>query len=84
MNFLFAASIILLLIVLINLFNAKKCEGFENTENYNSCLSKGFTKEFCLQTPSSMFFPGTCRCENGSVGYYLPGFGGKCMCGYYN
>jgi hypothetical protein len=72
MRFLSVAFLILLIIIIINLVNKKSCEGFDNSENYNS------------QTPSAMFFPGTCRCDNGSIGYYLPGFGGKCMCGYYN
>lgn len=84
MRFFSVAFLILLIIIIINLVNKKSCEGFDNSENYYSCVSKGFSKEFCLQTPSTMFFPGTCRCDNGSIGYYLPGFGGKCMCGYYN
>ena len=83
MKILCVASMILFLIVLINLINAKNCEGFDNESSYNSCINKGFTKEFCLQTPNSIS-PGTCRCDNGSIGYYLPGFGGECMCGYYN
>ena len=80
MKIFIVAFIILLLIVVINLLNKKSCEGFNNNENYQSCINKGFTKEFCLQKPSSVFFPGTCKCDNGSIGYYVPGFSGKCIC----
>lgn len=85
MNFFSAALIVLLSIIIINLLNKKHCEGFNSgSKDYKSCIEKGFTKEFCLQTPSAAFFPGTCKCENGSIGHYIPGFKGECMCGYYN
>ena len=46
MRFLSVAFLILLIIIIINLVNKKSCEGFDNSENYNSCVSKGFSKEF--------------------------------------
>ena len=53
-------------------------EGFSSA--FNKCRGKGFSKEFCIQTPSTHFGPGTCRCPNGMLGQRLPGFGGKCVC----
>ena len=44
MRFLSVAFLILLIIIIINLVNKKSCEGFDNSENYNSCVSKGFSK----------------------------------------
>jgi hypothetical protein len=55
-------------------------EGFQT---YQQCIDSGFTKEFCVQTPSSVFGlgPGTCMCDDGTIGRYLPGFRGQCVCG---
>lgn len=56
-----------------------------NIENYTSldfinCRSKGYTKEFCIQTPYAYMDVNTCMCSNGELGRRLPGFHGKCIC----
>jgi len=59
-----------------------KIEGFTT---YNDCLARGFTKDFCVQTPVSALGPGGCLCDDGSIGYTIPGFRGECVCdGLYN
>lgn len=57
-------------------------EGF----SYNDCRSKGFSKEFCVTTPTATQGTGICLCDNGSIGLQMPGFGGACICnqGLYN
>ena len=47
---------------------------------YLDCRNKGFSKEFCVQTPISVLGPGQCRCNDGNIGQYLPGFGSQCIC----
>jgi hypothetical protein len=54
--------------------------GTSGIGSYQECIDKGYTKEFCLQTPSSVFGPSSCLCNNGSMGYLLPGFRGHCVC----
>lgn len=58
-------------------------EGFsnQNSVEYNSCISKGFSKEFCVETPTLRYGPNACQCDDGSTGYYAPGFRGECVCG---
>ena len=70
---------ILLFIVGMCIFKPVK-EGMISS-SYNDCLSKGFTKEFCVQTPMAGNVVGTCICENGSIGLLMPGFRGECICG---
>jgi hypothetical protein len=53
-------------------------EGFSLA--FNKCRAKGYSKEFCVQTPTTHFGPGACRCLNGALGRRYPGFGGKCVC----
>lgn len=53
-------------------------EGF--TPSYNQCMSQGYSKEFCVQTPTNVFGPGACRCYDGRIGRRLPGFRGGCVC----
>ena len=48
--------------------------------NYNKCRGQGFSKEFCVQTPTSVFGPSICQCDDGQLGQYLPGFQGECVC----
>jgi len=45
-----------------------------------SCLSKGYSKEFCSKTPPSAYGPSSCLCEDGKLGRFIPGFGEKCLC----
>ena len=69
--------IILFVFTMFILHNKNRTiEGFE----YNRCINSGFTKEFCLQTPTSQFGPASCLCPNGSLGYRIPGYRGKCIC----
>ena len=49
-------------------------------KDYVGCRNKGFTKEFCLQTPYTRMAPGTCMCEDGRLGRMQPGFKGNCVC----
>lgn len=55
----------------------KNKEGFNN---FDECRSKGFSKEFCVQTPTSVIGPNACICQDGKIGQILPGFGGECIC----
>lgn len=58
----------------------KNIENFTGEMSYNDCIGKGYSKEFCVQTPTSVVGPGGCRCPNGSLGRKLPGFRGQCVC----
>ncbi len=50
--------------------------------SYGDCIRKGYTKEFCVQTPVSVIGPSVCTCRDGSIGRILPGFRGECVnCG---
>lgn len=53
-------------------------EGFSG--RYESCMSQGYSKEFCVQTPTSALGPNACQCEDGNLGTIMPGFGGNCVC----
>ena len=69
--------IIILIILFIYLFKKNKIiEGFD----YGNCINSGYTKEFCIQTPTSTYGPNSCLCSNGNLGYKLPGYGGQCVC----
>jgi putative hemolysin len=74
-----AIIFILLFVIGICLFKPVK-EGMV-TSDYNNCLSKGFTKEFCVQTPFAGNVVGTCLCDDGNTGLLMPGFKGECICG---
>lgn len=72
-------SIFLLIIILFSLLSrCKTNEGF--TGSFADCKSKGFTTEFCVQTPIATMGVGTCLCEDGNLGLQMPGFGGQCVC----
>ena len=69
-----------LFLILIILFCAlimqlRVKEGF----SFSQCRNKGFSKEFCLQTPVSFGGPTVCRTPDGHIGQILPGFGGQCV-----
>ena len=53
----------------------------ETFASFAHCRKKGFSKEFCVQTPNAVSFPGSCRCPDGSLGRYLVGWRGQCVCG---
>jgi len=44
--------------------------------NYKNCINNGFTKEFCLKND----MPNSCLCSNGTIGIYLTGQKGNCVC----
>ena len=62
------------------IFNNTIVEGF----SYNECISNGYSKEFCVQTPTSVFGPNVCQCDDGRIGQILPGFRGECICNNIN
>jgi hypothetical protein len=61
-------------------FNNTIVEGF----SYNECRGQGYSKEFCVQTPISVFGPNVCQCDDGRIGQILPGFRGECICNNIN
>ena len=72
-------SIFLLFILFFSLvLPFKYTEGFSGS--YANCRSKGFTSEFCVQTPIASYGVGTCLCDDGSMGLQMPGFTGECVC----
>jgi hypothetical protein len=68
-----------LVIVLLFLIGItwKNREGFAT---YNDCIQQGYTKEFCVQSPTSVMGPAVCMCDNGLIGKRLVGFRGECIC----
>ena len=72
-------KLIILVIIVLGLIKLTwNCrEGFES---YNDCIANGYTKEFCVQTPTSAISPNVCTCDNGMTGRRLPGFKGQCIC----
>ena len=66
--------IIVLILLLINWY--KKNNNIESLTNYQKCLKKGFTKQFCQINN----YPYSCRCINGSLGRLIPGLKGECLC----
>lgn len=61
---------------LLNPTKKNVIEGFD----YATCIGKGYSKEFCVQSPTSQFGPNSCLCDNGTIGYRLLGYGGECVC----
>ena len=53
----------------------------EEFTTYAKCRKSGYTKEFCVQTPVSVFGPNVCQCVDGTIGTILPGMQGECYCG---
>lgn len=52
-------------------------EGFQT---YQQCRNLGYSKEFCVQTPTSVFGPAGCMCPDGTIGATYPGLRGGCLC----
>ena len=52
--------------------------------HYLKCRAKGYTKEFCLQSPYSRYPMFQCTCRNGLLGQRLPGIRRRCSCDYLN
>jgi len=78
--------IIIFIVILFNLVFEITLNGRQSgvkekfTPSYQDCISSGYTKEFCSQTPTSVLGPSGCLCRDGSIGRILPGFGGRCVC----
>lgn len=70
----------LFIIILFSIFSLKSSkEGF-SSPRFNNCRAQGFSKEFCVQTPTSAYGPSSCLCDDGKLGRIVPGFGGECVC----
>lgn len=70
--------ITLLILYIYTEFMSKYNE--EGLTNFSDCRAQGYSKEFCIATPVATYGPGTCMCDNGSIGRVLPGFRGGCIC----
>lgn len=70
--------LILLVLAIFVLRKSPQREGFSAA--FNKCRAKGYSKEFCIQTPLTHFGPGACQCPNGMLGRFYPGFRGECVC----
>ena len=55
----------------------------ENLTSFSECRAKGYSKEFCLQTPTLYWGPQSCVCEDGTIGVIHPGLRGQCLCSRY-
>ena len=71
-------GIFLLVIIFLSLITKSSKESF--TGSFADCRAKGFTTEFCVQTPIAAMGVGTCLCDDGNLGLQMPGFMGKCVC----
>ena len=71
---------LLLLSLILFFFTINVCKSHEGFMSYNQCLASGYTKEFCVQTPVSVFGPAGCMCPDGSIGMIHPGLRGECLC----
>ena len=72
-------TILFLTILIISYYIVveKTNEGFTS---FVKCRSKGYSKEFCLQTPITYWGPNSCLCKDGSRGIIHPGLRGECLC----
>lgn len=70
-------TIIMIIAFIISYFFGKTKTTETFVPSFNRCRAKGYSKEFCLQTPWSS---NICRCPNGMIGKRLPGFRGACVC----
>jgi len=76
----FYVNLIIISISIYFIYNLLKSNKIVEGFSYNTCINKGFSKEFCVQTPTSQFGPNTCLCDNGTIGYKMVGYGGECVC----
>lgn len=73
----FLLGVLIIVLCLGKVVNVK--ETFISND-YTNCINKGFTKEFCVQTPYAANVVGTCLCDDGNIGVQMPGFQGECVC----
>jgi len=69
-----------LLSIVVILFLCKREKITEGLTSYARCRGKGFTKAFCVQTPTLYWGPNSCKCADGSMGIMHPGLRGECLC----
>ena len=64
----FSTVIIFLVIIITSLFATNYRDQVERKEgfSYTDCRNKGFTSEFCVQTPIATSGVGTCLCDDGT------------------
>ena len=77
--------IIVVILVLYYLIKNKyiNTEPFVDTHNrYLACREKGYSKQYCLQSPYSRYPMFQCTCKNGLLGQRLPGIKQRCSCDY--
>ena len=79
--FLIIIGVLFFQIVFDNISNYNKENFTSSIPTYQKCINSGYSKEFCIQTPTSVLGPAGCLCRDGSVGRIIPGFRGKCFCG---
>lgn len=81
-NYFLIMSLFIISNLVINTISNYYQQGLKEkfTPFYQHCINSGYTKEFCSQTPTSVLGPSGCLCHDGSVGYIIPGFGGRCVC----
>lgn len=48
--------------------------------NYDECIKRGFSVDFCTTTPIKVMGPGNCGCDNGDIGYRDPQNIAACLC----
>jgi len=70
------AAVLVVIVLFLDSHMFKTVEAFD----YDKCRQKGFSKEFCVTTPVAVVGPGGCRCPDGRIGQYIPGFGPNCVC----
>lgn len=62
------------------IYMVKKDSRESFTSSYVDCRQQGYSKEFCVKTPASVIGTDGCQCEDGSLGFIMPGFRGQCVC----
>jgi hypothetical protein len=82
MNFIVLFSILFSLIVGVYIYNHYN-KNIETFQTFQQCRNLGYSKEFCVQTPTSLFGPAGCMCPDGSMGFVYPGLRGQCLCNHY-
>ena len=88
MNTILCWGFLIVFMVLYGINAVNKKEGYSNImamdyfmPTYQACRAQGYSKEFCVQSPSD---PGSCICGDGRRGKYLVGYRGECVCDDHN
>ena len=75
---LFMSGLLVSIIIVFSYLAIYKIE--EGFVSYDECRRNGYSKEFCVQTPTSYYGPSGCMCPDGSQGIIHPGLRGECLC----